>query len=192
MPEGLKIQVAADVQQAVKALGTDVPKAADKTAAAFSSMTQTVSSASQVLGKTVSSSVTAANSAITSLANTIKTKGAAGFTVLGEAGQFAGSKLRSLSGVMNSTASQVPVLSNAISEGAESFSGMGKSASLLKGILPTLGFGSLITIAGKVTSSLIETAASFLAVKGNAESSKTALDQLNTTLENGILTVKYL
>lgn len=121
MPEGLKIQVAADVQQAVKALGTDVPKAADKTAAAFSSMTQTVSSASQVFVKTVSSSVTAANSAITSLANTIKTKGAAGFTVLGEAGQLAGSKLRSLSGVMASTASQVPALTSSVNTSAISF-----------------------------------------------------------------------
>ena len=121
MPEGLKIQVAADVQQAVKALGTDVPKAADKTAAAFSSMTQTVSSASQVLSKTVDRSANNANSAITALANTIKTKGAAGFTVLGEAGQLAGSKLRSLSGVMASTASQVPALTSSVNTSAISF-----------------------------------------------------------------------
>lgn len=142
MPEGLKIQVAADVQQAVKALGTDVPKAADKTAAAFSSMTQTVSSASQVLGKTVSSSVTAANSAITSLANTIKTKGAAGFTVLGEAGQFAGSKLRSLSGVMASTASQVPALTSSVNTSAISFKNL------------ALAFG-VAGLAGKILGGLL-------------------------------------
>ena len=142
MPEGLKIQVAADVQQAVKALGTDVPKAADKTAAAFSSMTQTVSSASQVLGKTVSSSVTAANSAITSLANTIKTKGAAGFTVLGEAGQLAGSKLRSLSGVMASTASQVPALTSSVNTSAISFKNL------------ALAFG-VAGLAGKILGGLL-------------------------------------
>jgi len=142
MPEGLKIQVAADVQQAVKALGTDVPKAADKTAAAFSSMTQTVSSASQVLGKTVSSSVTAANSAITSLANTIKTKGAAGFTVLGEAGQLAGSRLRSLSGVMASTASQVPALTSSVNTSAISFKNL------------ALAFG-VAGLAGKILGGLL-------------------------------------
>ena len=142
MPEGLKIQVAADVQQAVKALGTDVPKAADKTAAAFSSMTQTVSSASQVFVKTVSSSVTAANSAITSLANTIKTKGAAGFTVLGEAGQLAGSKLRSLSGVMASTASQVPALTSSVNTSAISFKNL------------ALAFG-VAGLAGKILGGLL-------------------------------------
>ena len=142
MPEGLKIQVAADVQQAVKALGTDVPKAADKTAAAFSSMTQTVSSASQVLSKTVDRSANNANSAITALANTIKTKGAAGFTVLGEAGQLAGSKLRSLSGVMASTASQVPALTSSVNTSAISFKNL------------ALAFG-VAGLAGKILGGLL-------------------------------------
>lgn len=181
MPEGLKIQVAADVQQAVKALGTDIPKAADKTAAAFSSMTQTVSSASQVLSKTVATSANNANSAISALANTIKTKGAAGFTVLGEAGSFAGSKLRSLSGVLNSTASQVPVLSSKVQGAGASFAKLatvfgiaGLAGNLLASFVKQLGteIYNAITGANRLAS------ASSLLAKSQREAAASTKDEV--------------
>ncbi len=63
MPEGLKIQVEAEVQQAVKALGTDIPNAADATASSiaglasstrssFSSFEKSTTSAGEAFKKT--------------------------------------------------------------------------------------------------------------------------------------------
>jgi len=121
MPEGLKIQVGADVSQAVRALSKDIPAAANTAAGSFTKLASTATTASTAVSSKFSQSTKQAGSAITALANTLKTTGASGFTILGESGVLAGSKLRSLSGVLNTTATQIPTLSNAANNGAASF-----------------------------------------------------------------------
>lgn len=64
MPEGLKIQVGADVQQAVKALSQDIPKAADKAGAALSNLQHDADKSSKVFSRSLPQSVTKSRAAV--------------------------------------------------------------------------------------------------------------------------------
>lgn len=67
MPEGLKIQVGADVQQAVKALSQDVPKAADKAGDSFQKLGATVEKSSVTFNRTLPQSFTKSKAAVLQL-----------------------------------------------------------------------------------------------------------------------------
>ena len=64
MPEGLKIQVGADVQQADKALSQDIPKAADKAGAALSNLQHDADKSSKVFSRSLPQSVTKSRAAV--------------------------------------------------------------------------------------------------------------------------------
>lgn len=67
MPEGLKIQVGADVQQAVKALSQDVPKAADKAGDSFQKLGAIVEKSSVTFNRTLPQSFTKSKAAVLQL-----------------------------------------------------------------------------------------------------------------------------
>lgn len=79
--------------------------------------------------KNIAPATSSSASAITLLGNSLKS-GASNFTIIGEAGVRAGSQLRSLSGVLNTTASEIPALTQATQSAGSSILQMAEAFGL--------------------------------------------------------------